>query len=43
MNSDKELIIKFDMIRDKFLALDMYTPSVGLAFGIIGYSSTLSQ
>ena len=28
---------------DKFLQLDLWTPNVGLAFGILAFSSTLSQ
>ena len=42
MNSEKQLTINIEGIMEKFQALDMYTPSFGLAFGVLAYSSTLS-
>jgi hypothetical protein len=43
MNSERQLTVNNEGIRERFLALDVYTPSVGFAFGMIAYSSTLSQ
>jgi hypothetical protein len=43
MDSEKHLIINHEGILEKFGTLEIYTPSVGLAFGIIAYSSTITQ
>ena len=42
MNQQGELRVDQEGLAEKFNALDPYTPSVGLAFGILAFSSTLS-